>query len=294
MSDVTESAAITISRSLPKTSPGLGVVTPYLSVRGAAAALAFYAEVFGAIEEVERYIDETDGRIGHAQFRIGDSSLQIADEYPDFNAVGPETLGGTTVALSIYVHDVDPVYAKAVALGARGVRPPSDQFYGRAASILDPWGHRWTIQMVVEDRPLPAVEGFEVVPPTASEVVPERSARASELLHGPAQLGYFALATSDVATSSAFFSSLLGWSIEPSGHIANIDPPGGIIPSESLSAPTLYFQIPDMDAAVAKVLELGGTVLSRTMYESGDNAECTDANGTRFDLYVPKPGYERQ
>ncbi len=285
---------VAIATTLPKTSPGLGVVTPYLSVRGAAAALAFYAEVFGAVEEYERYIDESDGRIGHAQFRIGDSSLQIADEYPDFDAVGPETLGGTTVALSIYVHDVDSVYEKAVAAGARGVRPPSDQFYGRAGTILDPWGHRWTIQMVVEDRALPDVEGFDVVPSTAPEAVPERSARAMELLHGPAQLGYFAMATSDVATSSAFFTALLGWSVEPSGHIANIDPPGGIIPSESLSAPTLYFQIPDMDVAVAKVVELGGTVLSRTMYESGDNAECTDVNGVRFDLYVPKPGYERQ
>jgi PhnB protein len=285
-----------ITTTLPKTSPGLGVVTPYLSVRGAAAALAFYAEVFGAVEEAERYIDESDGRVGHAQFRIGDSSLQIADEYPDFQAVGPETLGGTTVGLSIYVHDVDSVYEKAVAAGARGVRPPSDQFYGRAGTILDPWGHRWTIQMVVDDRALPEVEGFDVVPAaTASaEAVPERSARALGLLHGPAQLGYFAMSTTDVETSSSFFSALFGWQVEPGGHIANIDPPGGIIPSESLSVPTLYFQIPDMDVAVAKVVELGGTVLSRTMYESGDNAECTDTNGTRFDLYVPKPGYERQ
>ena len=281
-----------MSTTLPRTSPGTRVVTPYLAVRGAAAALAFYAEVFGAVEEGERYVDETDGRIGHAQFRIGDSSLYISDEYPDFQAVGPQTLGGTSVALSVYVHDVDETYGKAIAAGASGLRPPDDQFYGRAATLLDPWGHRWTIQMVVEDRMLPDVEGFDVI--TAASAAPERSARGLELLHGPSQLGYFTLWSPDVARASNFFSSLFGWAVEPGGHIANIDPPGGLATGESVGSPTLYFQIPEMEPAVAKVLELGGTVISRTMYDSGDNAECTDDQGTRFDLFVPKLGYERQ
>ena len=276
----------------PETNPGVRVVTPYLSVRGAEAALAFYVEVFGAVE-VERYVDESDGRIGHAQFRIGDSALYISDEYPDYEAVGPETLGGTSVALSVNVDDVEDTYAKAIAAGARGLRPPTDQFYGRAATILDPWGHRWTIQMLVNDRVFPAVEGFEVVTSTVTDSA-QRSERALVLLGGPSQLGYFTLWSPDVVRASAFFSSLFGWKVEPGGHIANIDPPGGLAQAESPRAPTLYFQIPNMDAALARVIELGGKVLFRTTYASGDNAECTDDQGTRFDLAVPIPGYERQ
>jgi PhnB protein len=147
----------------PKTAPGLLTITPYLCVRGAAEAISFYADVFGAVEEGERYVDESDGRIGHAQLRIGDSALMISDEYPDYGVGGPATFGGTTVALQIYVNDLDDAYAKAVAAGADGQRPPSDQFYGRSATIIDPWGHRWSMQMVVEDRALPTLEGFEVV-----------------------------------------------------------------------------------------------------------------------------------
>ena len=119
------------------------------------------------------------------------------------------------------------------------------------------------------------------------------------LLDGPAQLGYFTLWTADVARATAFFSALFGWQVEPGGHIANIDPPGGFAAgdsSSSLSAGpvTLYFQVPALDPVCARVVELGGQVLVRTRYDSGDNAECTDDQGLRFDLFVPIPGYERQ
>ena len=268
-------------------------VTPYLCVRNAAAALAFYADVFGAIEIGERYVDETDGRVGHAEFRIGSSVLYISDEYPDFDAVAPETLNGTSVALSVYVHDVDATYDRAVAAGAKTLRPPSDQFYGRSATVNDPWGHRWMVQTAVTAGERPEVEGFEVVKADAAAPF-GRTERGWELLNGPSQLGYFTLFVPDLPRATTFFSELFGWTVEPGGHIANIDPPGGIAASESLRTPTLYFQVPDMDAAVARVEALGGSVLLRMTYASGDNAECTDDQGTRFDLFLPIPGYERQ
>ncbi len=286
------STSLTTARSLPKTGTGLGVVTPYLCVNGAAAAIAFYAAVFGAVEEGERYVDESDGRIGHAQFRIGDSALYISDEYPDYGAVGPTSLGGTTVALSVYVHDVEESYARALDAGAKGLRPPADETYGRAATILDPWGHRWSMQMIVEDRALPSIEGFKVI--EKASIGTERTARAQQLLDGPAQLGYFALQAVDLGRAKSFFGALFGWTFEPTGHITNVDPPGGLSPAGIAGPPILYFQVADLDASTAMVLELGGTVITRSQYESGGNAECTDDQGTRFDLHLPAPGYERQ
>ena len=53
----------------------------------------------------------------------------------------------------------------------------------------------------------------------------------------------------------------------------------------------LYFRVDDIDAAAARVRELGGEVLSVANYESGGNAECVDDQGLRFDLFRPRPGY---
>jgi PhnB protein len=147
----------------PETAPGLHTITPYICVRGAADAIEFYISVFDAVEEGERYVDQSDGKIGHAQIRIGNSALMISDEYPDYGVGGPATFGGTSVALHLYVDDLEATYAKAVSAGAEGLRPPADEFYGRTATIIDPWGHRWSLQMVVNDRPLPTVEGFDVI-----------------------------------------------------------------------------------------------------------------------------------
>ena len=92
-------------------------VTPYLCARDAAAALDFYKTVFGA-EELFRLTDPGDGRIGHAEFRIGETLLFLADEYPDFGAIGPDTLGGSPVSLHVQVSDCDAVIAGAEAAGA--------------------------------------------------------------------------------------------------------------------------------------------------------------------------------
>lgn len=125
-------------------------VTPYLCARGAAEALEFYKTVFGA-EEVFRMTDPGDGRLGHAEFRIGDSVLYIADEYPDFGAVGPETLGGSPVALHVAVTDCDAVMARADAAGGLVLRKPADQSFGdRIGQFQDPWGHRWFVGQTIE------------------------------------------------------------------------------------------------------------------------------------------------
>lgn len=125
-------------------------VTPYLSVKGAAAAIDFYKKVFGAVEVVR--MPQPDGRIGHAELKFGESYVMLADEFPEMNVVGPKTLGNTSVGLLLYVDDVDKTVERAVALGAKIVKPVQDQFYGdRNGTIEDPFGHKWTIAVHIED-----------------------------------------------------------------------------------------------------------------------------------------------
>lgn len=270
--------APTKGTEMVKTVNNMRTVTPYLTCKGAAEAIGFYVDILGAVEVGERIIDQTDGRIGHATFTIGDTMLMISDEYPEMGVLSPKTLGGTPVALNTYVEDCDASYARAVAAGATGLREPADQFYGsRSSAILDPWGHRWMLETVIEGRPVPTLEGgFDVVP-VARTVAP---------------LGYFALRVADTARASTFFGALFGWEVEPNGHIANIDPPGGFFQGGD-DPIVLYIQVPDVEAAAARVRELGGAVLSTASYESGANARCTDDQGTPFDLFQPNPGYER-
>jgi PhnB protein len=131
---------------------GYHTVTPYLYVKGAANAIDFYKKAFGA-EEIMRF-PAPDGRLAHAEIRIGDSPIMLADEHPEMNAIGPQTRGGTTVGFAIYVPDVDQRVARAVAEGAKIVRPIQNQFYGdRSATLADTFGHTWTIATHVEDVP---------------------------------------------------------------------------------------------------------------------------------------------
>lgn len=118
-------------------------VTAYLCCDGAAKAIDFYKAAFGA-EEVARF-PEPDGRLGHAEFRIGETTLFISDEFPDFNARSPHTLGGSAVAFVIQVPDADAAFAKAVSAGATIDRPLVDSPPGRGGWLRDPWGHRWNV-----------------------------------------------------------------------------------------------------------------------------------------------------
>jgi uncharacterized glyoxalase superfamily protein PhnB len=125
-------------------------VYPYLRVRDAGRALAFYKEAFGA-EELFR-LTEPSGRIGHAEIRIGGTTLMLSDEYPEMNIVGPQTLGGTTFSIHLHVDDADAWIERAVAAGATVLRAAADAFYGeRSGSVRDPFGHEWLVGHQVEE-----------------------------------------------------------------------------------------------------------------------------------------------
>lgn len=131
---------------------GYHTVTPYLIIKGAAKAIDFYKQAFGAREQFR--VDGPDGRIGHAEIRIGDSIVMLSDEHPEIGARGPQSIGGTPVTLALYLENVDRVFQRAVDAGATVLRPVRNQFYGdRSGSVTDPFGHIWHIATHVEDVP---------------------------------------------------------------------------------------------------------------------------------------------
>ncbi|HVO62034.1 MAG TPA: VOC family protein [Terriglobales bacterium] len=129
---------------------GYHIVTPYLIIKGAARAIDFYKQVFGATELMR--FPGPGGMIGHAEIKIGDFPIMLADEAPQMGYRSPQSIGGTPVSLILYVQDVDKVVDRAVKAGAKLERPVADQFYGdRNGTIHDPFGHVWTISTHKED-----------------------------------------------------------------------------------------------------------------------------------------------
>jgi PhnB protein len=127
-------------------------VTPCLVVDGAAKALEFYADVFGATERMR--FPGPEGTVAHAEIEIGDSVVIVEDASPFMGTEPPPASGlpGSPVFQFVYVQDVDAVVARAVERGATMKRAPQDQFYGdRDGFIVDPFGHGWTVASHVED-----------------------------------------------------------------------------------------------------------------------------------------------
>ena len=116
----------------------------HATVHDAKAAIAFYVKAFGAVELFR--LVEPAGRVGHAEVRIGDSVLMLNDDYPDFGAKSPASVGGSPVAFRIEVADADAAFERAVKAGATVVRPVQDEFYGdRMGMVACPFGYRWSL-----------------------------------------------------------------------------------------------------------------------------------------------------
>ena len=131
---------------------GHRTVAPYLAIKNAAGALEFYKNAFGAVESFKLLVP--DGRVGHAEIRLGDSLIMLSDEFPEFGGKAPESLGGSPVSIHLYVEDVDTFVKRAVAAGAREVKPVTNQFYGdRSGQLQDPYGHLWWVATHKEDVP---------------------------------------------------------------------------------------------------------------------------------------------
>ena len=134
-------------------------VTPYLLYEDAAAAIAFLTRAFG-FQEALRYRGP-DGEVTHAELRLpGGGTVFVGD--PGDGYRNPVEDGRITVAIHVYVEDVDAHHARASAAGAEIAEPPNNTPYGdRRYSALDPQGHQWYFAQHLEDVP-PAAWGATV------------------------------------------------------------------------------------------------------------------------------------
>ncbi|QGG96659.1 VOC family protein [Actinomarinicola tropica] len=247
---------------------------PMLSCPRAADAVEWYVDVLdAALMEPPLMMD--DGRVGHAELRVGNTVFSVADEWPEYDLAGPTETN--SVSLMLYVPDVRATYERALARGATAQRPPEPAYGALRATFRDPFGHRWNVGTALEPDDVPV------------EDVPGRRT---------GDIGYVTFQVPDGERAQRFYSALFGWDIRPGHlpggfHIESITPPSGIATVGENGEPSalVYFRVDDIEAAAARVRELGGEVLSVTDYPSGGNAECRDDQGFRFDLFRPKPGY---
>lgn len=146
---------------MPKVKPipdGMNTVTPHLVCKDAAKAIEFYKKAFGA-EERFRLDTPDKKKILHASLSIGGSAIMLADEFPDWGSVGPETLKGTPVVIHLYVEDADSVFDQAVRAGATVTMPLQDMFWGdRYGQLRDPFGHSWSVATHVRDVSIEEME----------------------------------------------------------------------------------------------------------------------------------------
>ena len=127
---------------------GMHGVAPHLVCKGAAKAIDFNIEAFGAVELMR--LPGPDGKLMHGSVKINNCMVMLADEFGDIDArhrnTAPPTLGGTSVVIHLQVDNVDAWTARAVAAGAKVIMPVADMFWGdRYGVIEDPFGHRWSI-----------------------------------------------------------------------------------------------------------------------------------------------------
>ena len=122
-----------------------------LTVDDGQKAIDFYKKAFGA-RELSRL--PMGDKIGHAELEIGDTRFMLNDEFPEWGNLGPKSRGGTSVGLLIYTDDVDSAFRQAIDAGAETSMPVENQFWGdRMGTVLDPFGHKWSIATHVEDVP---------------------------------------------------------------------------------------------------------------------------------------------
>jgi PhnB protein len=129
---------------------GYTSITPYLTVDDGKGAIEFYKRAFGATER--GIMEGPDGKVAHAELQIGSGVIMLSDKFPQSACQTPKELGGTTVAIFLFVEDVDSVVQDAADAGATITMQPENQFWGdRLGQVTDPFGNVWQISTRVED-----------------------------------------------------------------------------------------------------------------------------------------------
>lgn len=253
------------------------VITPYLCVHDATAALDWYREYFGA---VVGNVIPWEGRVGHAEVDVSGAVFYLSDEAPDLGVVAPTRDGSrTSVSIVIQVAAVEQFVERASAGGAIVQRPIEEAHGSRRAWLVDPFGHRWNVGTPVHD---------------AEDIASRRA---------PSEPYYMTLTTADVDRGAAFYAAVLGWEFRDQGnggrHVTNTAMPIGLRAPENPFGNTepgeiqMWFTVRDFDDAVERVRVAGGTVVELNVHDSGREAICEDDQGVTFKLSEPAPGYDR-
>ncbi len=146
MAPTREQSVAAAVRPIPE---GYHTITPYLVVPGVSRVIDFMKQAFGATE-IGRF-QQPDGRVMHAEVKIGDSIVMMGEPHGDIEP--------RPSVLHVYMEDVDEVYRRAIAAGAKSLREPANQFYGdRSGGVLDPAGNQWWISTHVEDVSMEEME----------------------------------------------------------------------------------------------------------------------------------------
>jgi PhnB protein len=209
---------------------GHHTATPYLAVKGAAHAIEFYKQAFGAAELTR--MSMPDGSIGHAEIQIGDSQIMLSDEFPTFGALGPESLGGSPVILHLYVEDTDAVMAQAAAAGATITAPAVDHDYGeRSGTLIDPFGHKWSISTHLKSLTFEQYQQRQAagtLPGPGQPARPQQSIATGGFVRPGFHTAGVYLTVSDGAQALEFYKTAFGAVetesmrfVDPSGRIAH-------------------------------------------------------------------------
>ena len=253
------------------------VITPYLCVHDANAALDWYRDYFGA--NVHNVIP-WEGRVGHAEVDVAGAVFYVSDEALHLGVAAPIRDGShTSVSIVIQVAAVEQFIERATSGGATVQRPIEEGHGSRSAWIIDPFGHRWNVGTPVFD---------------AEQLAVRRE---------PSEPYYMTLTTPDVERGAVFYGAVLGWEFQDQGnggrHVDNTEMPIGLRAVENPFGNTepgeieMWFTARDFDDAIERVRVAGGTVIELNAYGSGREAICEDDQGVAFKLSEPAPGYDR-
>ena len=241
-------------------------LTPYIVVSDARRAMDWYIEVFGAQRRGELHVN-ADGTIGHAEVGIGDAVLMFAeasDLWPDVPVRAPDSPATFSHTLHLEVDDVDARTERARHAGASVEREPADQPYGRAAVIVDPFGHRWMLL-----RPPPRATRLRQGDVASVTMVTRDEQRAKEFYEAVLQVPF---AEAHPGT----------WRTEET------TPPLSILPSRGAGSEVLLsYRVDDIAAAVERVRAAGGRADEPERKPYGLLAECVDDQGATFRLWQP-------
>jgi len=241
-------------------------LTPYIVVADARRAMDWYVEVFGAQRRGEPIVN-ADGTIGHAEVGLGDAVLMFSEPsglWPDVPVRAPDSPTTFSHSLHLEVDDVDGTTERARRNGAAVEREPADQFYGRRAAIVDPFGHRWIL----------------LRPP----------AGATRLRQG--DVANVTMTARDSQRAMRFYEAVLqvpfsegrpgAWRTSETAPPLSIRSSPGAEPEVQLS-----YRVDDIAAAVERVRTAGGRADEPARQPYGLVSECVDDQGTTFRLWQP-------